>query len=212
MGEAVRFARLTLLVRDHSRSSDGHVKSLWRCDCGKEAVVAFSRVKSGTTRSCGCLSVENSVARNTVHGMRGTPEYRSWMAMRTRCENPGAKDYPRYGGAGVQVDPCWSESFAAFFEHVGPRPDGTSLDRIDSTQGYVPGNVRWATPQEQGRNRRKTYVWHIRGRTFQSITEAARAFCVSEHTVSRWVNGETDNRRGTTTPPRADCHVVARYA
>lgn len=59
------------------------------------------------------------------------------------------------GGRGITVHPEWVDSFEAWFEHVGPRPDGMSLDRIDNESGYVPGNVRWATRAEQQANRRK---------------------------------------------------------
>lgn len=212
MNAPVRFNRLTLLVRDHGRTGDGHIKSLWRCDCGAEKVAAFSRVKAGTTRSCGCLVQERSIEAHTTHGMRSSPEYSSWMAMRRRCENVSDKDYPRYGGRGVTVCAEWSADFACFFAHVGLRPAGTSLDRIDGRLGYQPGNVRWATPTEQGRNRRNSHVWHIKGAVFQSIGEAAAAFGVSEQTVFRWAHGFFDKRRCRSTPAHPDCRAVRRYA
>lgn len=211
-GTIERYGRLTLVRRDVGRSSDGHIKSLWRCDCGTETEIARSRVRRGTTASCGCLARERASESHTIHGGKGTVEYSSWTAMKRRCEAPGDKDYPRYGGRGVTVCHSWSASFADFLAHIGPRPDGTTLDRIDSRRGYEPGNVRWATAQVQGRNRRGTFIWHIRGRVFESITEAATAFSVSEHSVSRWVNGAFDKRRNRATPPRPDCHVVGRYS
>jgi len=132
--------------------------------------------------------------------------------MKRRCETPTDKDYAGYGARGVTVCAEWSADFAAFLDHVGKRPAGTTLDRIDATRGYEPGNVRWATPQVQGRNRRGTFVWNIKGQTFGSITEAATHFGVSEHSVSRWVNGAFDKRRNTRTAPRPDCTVERRYA
>ena len=204
------YHRLTLVERDCGRSADKHILSRWSCECGNEAVIAFSRVKSGATKSCGCLAVEAS--KSGTHGGRNTPEYSSWIAMRSRCENAAHKDYPRYGDRGITVCPEWSSSFAAFRDDMGPRPVGTTLDRIDASRGYEPGNCRWATPDIQGRNRRGTFIWLIKGQRFGSITEAAAAFGVSEQSVWRWVNGAFDKRRGTFTPPRSDCSVQERYS
>jgi hypothetical protein len=132
--------------------------------------------------------------------------------MKRRCENPNDKDFPRYGGRGITVCPEWSTSFEAFLSCLGPRPAGMTLDRIDASRGYEPGNVRWATAKVQGRNRRGTFTWHIKGRLFQSITEAAAAFEVSEHTVWRWVHGQFDARRNRMAEPRPDCRIEERYA
>lgn len=208
----ISFNRLTLVERDAGRSGDGHILSRWICSCGSEVIIAFSRVKNGATKSCGCLMREASSLAATTHGGRGTPEYSSWMAMRRRCEFPDDKDYCRYGAIGITVFPEWSQSFDAFRDYVGPRPAGTTLDRIDSRKGYMPGNVRWAAPSVQGRNRRGTYIWHIRGRVFGSITEAAAAFSVSEQTIHRWVRGHYDPRRDRFTPPHPDCQTVERYS
>jgi hypothetical protein len=87
--------------------------------------------------------------------MFGTPEYRSWCAMIQRCENPSSKDYSGWGARGVRIHPEWRKNFAAFLAHIGPRPLRHSVDRIDNGGHYEPGNVRWATPQQQARNSRR---------------------------------------------------------
>ena len=81
--------------------------------------------------------------------------------MLDRCLNPRLPSYPYYGGRGITVCDEWIESFDAFLAHVGIRPEGTSIDRIDNDGNYEPGNVRWATPSEQMRNRRlkRTCKW-----------------------------------------------------
>ncbi len=207
----VRYGRLLLLERKAGVAADGHILSKWLCDCGASPLISHSRVKSGVTVSCGCYAREQSSLRATTHGGRNTPEYSSWMAMRRRCEDPGDADYHRYGAVGIRVYTPWISDFAAFLAEVGPRPKGTTLDRIDGRLGYQPGNVRWATAQEQGRNRSGTFVWHIKGAVYQSLAEAAAAHSVSEHTVWRWANGQYDKRRGTTSLPRQDCYSVPRY-
>jgi len=85
--------------------------------------------------------------------MRWTAEWRAWSAMRNRCLNPTNAAYTNYGGRGIAVCPDW-ERFETFFADMGPRPDGTSLDRIDNDKGYSADNCRWATRKQQSANRR----------------------------------------------------------
>ncbi|MFN3474075.1 MAG: hypothetical protein ACK4ZW_08525 [Blastomonas sp.] len=92
---------------------------------------------------------------NARHGMRNTPEYEAWRAMVSRCTNPNHKAYRNYGGRGVTVCPEWRSDFRAFISHIGMRPRADySLDRIDNSKGYEPGNVRWTDAATQNRNRR----------------------------------------------------------
>jgi hypothetical protein len=84
--------------------------------------------------------------------------------MIARCENTRAVRFSRYGGRGIKIDPAWRASFATFFRDVGPRPSSRhSLDRIDRDGDYSPGNVRWATPEEQSRNRIRVRLLDVDG-------------------------------------------------
>jgi hypothetical protein len=89
------------------------------------------------------------------HGMRKCIEYACWVNMKQRCYNPKSPIYKYYGGSGVTVCERWKDDFAAFLEDVGPRRSlEYSLDRYPNARGnYEPGNVRWATDEEQARNR-----------------------------------------------------------
>ena len=99
------------------------------------------------------------------HGLSKTKVYHVWKSMIRRCHVSTDKSYPRYGGRGVQVCQEWRDSFLAFVEHMGPRPDGLTLDRIDSRSNYEPGNCRWATYKEQARNTRRNHLHTIDGVT-----------------------------------------------
>ena len=93
-----------------------------------------------------------------LHGLtRGgkPPEYFLWHQIIQRCENPRHPRYSDYGGRGIAVCKRWRDSFSAFLMDVGKRPQqGLTLDRVDNSKGYEPGNVRWATATQQSQNRR----------------------------------------------------------
>lgn len=122
------------------------------------------------------------------HGHRGatrtSPTWVSWRALVARCYNTGASDYPRYGGRGITVCDRWRSSFSAFLEDVGERPDGMTLDRLDSDGNYEPGNVRWATAQQQNRNRRNNRMLTMGGRT-QCLADWSEETGIPRDTLGR---------------------------
>lgn len=122
-----------------------------------------------------------------------------WKSMIQRCHNPRNPCFHRYGGRGILVCDRWRQSFAAFVQDIGPRPDGATLDRIDNDRGYEPGNVRWATRREQSENRFDTRLITHEGRT-QTITAWAREVGLSAPTLWSRINAGWPVREALTDP------------
>ena len=93
-----------------------------------------------------------------VHGLSGHKLYGTYHAMIDRCHNEKNIKYNYYGGRGIKVYDKWREDISSFLEYVddtlGDRPKGYTLDRIDNSKGYEPGNLKWSNREEQNINQR----------------------------------------------------------
>lgn len=191
-----RYGRLTVTCKDAT-------PRMWlcRCDCGAEKLITGSNLASGGVQSCGCLAREWSATmganpeyiairaeKATKHGHKRrsgkSVEYATWLGMKRRCYDTACKDYPRWGGRGIDVCDRWNDSFEAFLQDMGPRPpDKSSIDRLDGSQGYGPGNCRWATPLEQGETQRTNMRVSFDGRDFPSLRAACEELGLGYTTV-----------------------------
>jgi Helix-turn-helix domain of resolvase len=151
-----RFGRLVVIGRSVTVAKSRAVYWDCLCDCGHgNYPVSAGHLRRGTARSCGCLKSDVTRSRNHRHGdaarRKWSPEYTVWTNMKARCSNPRDKRFKDYGGRGIRIE---FRSFEDFRAHVGERPPGTTIDRIDPDGNYAPGNVRWADWTTQARNRR----------------------------------------------------------
>ena len=125
-----------------------------RCHCGKEFNCVGSSLKSGNTKSCGCLSRSN----RRTHGGTGTKLYYVWHDMIRRCHNINHKNYKRYGHRGIKVCLDWKSDFSNFKQWAvnNGYKEGLTIDRIDNDGDYEPSNCRWVDMKVQGNNRSNT--------------------------------------------------------
>lgn len=139
-------------------------QSYWlcNCDCGNACTVTAGNLRSKHTVSCGCYRKEHTTRKKTIHSMYGSPTYRSWSSMLTRCLNSKNKKFTDYGGRGITVCESWRE-FSGFISDMGKRPEGTSLGRIDNDGNYDPKNCRWEPAIMQARNKRNTRLFVVDG-------------------------------------------------
>jgi hypothetical protein len=152
--EGHRYGKLTVVevFRDKGRQWCSCV-----CDCGNRTVNRVGFITSGHTTSCGCYRVMVMATVNKTHGRSRTRTYSCWRAMRRRCTEPGHHAYKDYGGRGISVCDRWLNSFDKFFEDMGEPPSKQhSIERIDVNGNYEPINCKWATPKEQGMNKRNS--------------------------------------------------------
>jgi hypothetical protein len=114
--------------------------------------------------------------------MYGTPSWEVWQGMLARCSNPNATGYHRYGGRGIKVCDRWKYSFSNFYEDMGDKPEGYTLERINNDGDYEPENCRWDSFKEQMRNRSNNVNVTYKGRT-QCISAWEEEFGFSHGTV-----------------------------
>lgn len=159
-----KYGRLTPKRRATVLTPSGRKLVAWacECECGKKTTVLACHLRSGKTRSCGCLNVEKLVSRRHIdERVRDHPNYGLWCAMIRRCHNPNAWNYKFYGGRGIKVCHRWrfgageKSGFVCFLNDMGVRPEGLTIDRINNDGNYEPSNCRWATVEQQTANKRR---------------------------------------------------------
>ncbi len=155
------FGRLKV-IEQNGRTSDRHILWKCKCECGKFTNVSSRELRSGKTKSCGCLQKDKIREMRYRHGDRNSRLYSVWKTMKKRCENKNCKSYKWYGAKGVSVCDEWHD-YLAFkrwalnngYDEKAKRGECT-IDRINPYGDYEPSNCRWVSMVEQARNKRNS--------------------------------------------------------
>lgn len=197
-----KYGRWTVLSHE---GFNKHNAAMWlcRCECGTEKIITGAGLRSGSSKSCGCLNVDvhrqMCIERNTTHGHAKrdgySPTYRVWINL------AGRKNDKKYEG--VTICERW-RSFENFLEDMGERPsEKHTIDRIDNSRGYEPDNCRWATMKEQQNNRTNNRMITALGETLTLSQWADRSGFRADTISNRLENGWLPDDAVTVAPVRS---------
>lgn len=147
------FGRLNVISRVENNK---HNQIMWNCicECGNKRVIYGGDLKSGKTKSCGCLNKELIIQRSKTHGLSSHPIYKIWVDMKDRCDNPNNKGYKYYGQRDIKLSKNWESRNNFFIDMLSSWEEGLTIDRINNNLGYSKENCKWSTDIEQARNTR----------------------------------------------------------
>jgi len=190
-----------------------HGRSRWYCNCSCGTTnfeVTGNSLVTGNTRSCGCIHIEHIIKlgkQNRKHGRHNTPTYFVWRSLFGRCYIKTNTSWHNYGARNIKVCKRWHK-FENFFSDMGEKPAGTTIDRIDNTKGYEPGNCRWVTMKQNQRNRRNNRLISYNGRT-QCLSAWAEEFEINESTLASRLDRGWTIERALTKPTRKTRHDIS---
>ncbi len=203
-----KFGRLTVMSRAEN-TKDGKAKWKCKCDCdGKIVEVRSTKLRSGETKSCGCLQKEIISKCNTKHGDSCNRLYQIWNNIRERTNRINHPYYKDYGGRGIFICEEWKENYLLFKEWAMSNGynENLTIDRIDNDKGYEPDNCRWVTAKTQQNNKRSN-----KNMTYNGVTKTLSEW--AEHTgISKTALKQRLNKLGwslekaLTTPTREKEH------
>lgn len=198
-----KFGRL-VVIKQAGKNKHGNYQWSCLCDCGKEKIVSGGHLRRGDTKSCGCLSKEKTIERQTKHGhkrkYKRSKTYSVWTSMIQRCNNTNHQHYKNYGGRGIAVCKRWKK-FDNFLEDMGEVSAGLQIDRTDNNGNYCKSNCRWVTQKQNSRNRRSNRLIKHNGKT-QCLTVWAEEFNISVCLLFDRLRNGWSMEKSLTTPIR----------
>lgn len=184
-----QFGELTVISFD---GKDKRGEATWKCkcSCGNITTVTGHKLRSGWTKSCGCLQDKHRhEGFHKTHGMTNTKLYVIWQNMKHRCYDPNNIMFKNYGGRGIRVCDEWLSGFEPFMKwsFENGYSDGKSIDRIDVNGKYEPINCRWVNREQQYLNRTDSHLLTAFGKT-KTIKEWSEESGIKYDTIERRVN------------------------
>lgn len=153
-------------------------KALYKCFCGNEFECIKRHIISGNTKSCGCYRKEKLKERKITHGLTNHILFTYYTNMIYRCYNPNHISYKHYGGKGITVCKEWlnkENGLTNFINDMYPSfKKNHTLERIKSSKNYSKENCKWASWDEQSRNKENTNLI-----TYKGITQCAKDWSLS---------------------------------
>lgn len=133
------------------------------------------------------INLENIVKAHKTHGLSHHPLYKVWNGIKQRCKNPKCAGFKDYGGRGISYSPEWDNFEVFFVDVVKGYRKGLQLDRINNDGNYEPRNVRWATIEQQSRNKRVNHYIEYDG-TRMILADWANIFGVRDCVLYSYMN------------------------
>lgn len=171
-----KFGKLTVIKR-MPNNKFGVLYWLCQCECGEQTIVRGNRLKSGHTKSCGCIKKEKASLRGTkkrIYKKEFDRLRKIFKGMKNRCYNPNTNNYNRYGAKGIIICNEWLNKPLNFCEWAiaNGYKNNLTIDRINPNGNYEPSNCRWVNYTEQCRNRKITLKF-----TINNITKSLAEWC-----------------------------------
>ena len=192
-----KFGRL-LVIKYYKTAKDGH--SIWKCqcDCGNIVNVYSNSLKTGNTRSCGCLNKEIKQKRRGKkcnfykHGKGNTRLFNIFQGIKKRCLNITDTHYNLYGERGIKICDEWLDKENGFMNFYNwaienGYKDNLTIDRINVNGNYEPSNCRWVTIKEQANNRRNNHYITYNNET-HTISEWSNITGIKSSTIAKRIN------------------------
>jgi hypothetical protein len=173
-----KYNKLLILRKSLKKyKSNGNIFYKCLCDCGKIKVINGDRIRREVSKSCGCLSLEKLLNRNTIHNMTHTKFYKIWQGIKERCDNISNPTYKYYGNRGIIYDSRWKDFLKfkedMYFKYIYAKKKYgekcLSIERIDVNGNYCFNNCIFIPSKEQNKNTR-------RNRWFEAISPEGKIY------------------------------------